>query len=276
MYNSLLKLNISNSKSLDDVKYYMSKALLPDRFQKDVVEYDVFGIEEKKSSNWKYPDFTYKINQYGFRIENISDSCNIGAFGCSYTFGQGLPLEMTWSKLIEEETKTKVLNFGVPGISLISVLDIFCIVTKHIKMQYAVILLPSYSRFQVAKYNKKNELGILSCIPGSPGFYNSSYGIDEENIFKNLIEDDLVKQTKNSLYHAELIAESRNINLLISSWDRPTHELLQQMHFRYIKLLPPWSSRQDFINDKARDNRHPGPKHHISFSEQILPFLKNS
>ena len=279
-YNSLAKLNVLDSESLNDVKYYMSRALLPNKNQVGIVEYPYFGLgEEENLDKWKYPHFTYKINEYGFRIEDMQYKSDIGAFGCSYTFGQGLPLEMLWVTLLGQKLNQTIQNFGMPGASLMTVLDIFSIVTKHISIDKAVILLPAMSRIQVAKFNNKNELGLLNCIPGASGLHNQTFGLDEENLYKHLPEDEIVKQTKNAIYQAEYIAKQRNIEIFVSSWDNKTYSLLQKMRLSSMQLITQWSQsygwtiQQEPINDKARDNRHPGPKHHSNFAEIILPFL---
>lgn len=270
----LLNLNLLDSLSLDDVKHYMSKALLPYKNQVGIAEYKFFGLGERENlNNWKYDEFNYRINEYGFRIDELLADCDIGAFGCSYTFGQGLPIEMLWCDILSKQLKMSCQNYGVPGASLPSVLDIFCIVTKHVKIKKAIILLPSYNRIQIAKHNEKNELGILTCIPGNRSVYNQFFGLDEENIVRYIPDDEMIKQTKNSLYLAEYVAKSREIQLYVSSWDRNTYNLLENMNFTYLTLLPEWTSKQDCINDKARDNRHPGPKHHRNFSEIIIPYI---
>jgi hypothetical protein len=58
---------------------------------------------------WKYYDsnFTYKFNKYGYRMNKQLDQIDfdnyIAFFGCSYTVGQGLPLEDTFAWRIAQE-----------------------------------------------------------------------------------------------------------------------------------------------------------------------------
>lgn len=277
----LLKLNMFDSSSLDDVKYYISKSLLPYTDQRDMAEYPYFGLgEEENLDKWHHPNFVYRINKYGFRNElmplYIQQFADIGAFGCSYTFGQGLPNDMLWHSIVAKKLNKTVLNFGNPGASIVSILDIFAIVTKHIKINTALILLPSYNRLQIAKISDYNELGILSCVPNSRGRFNSFYGFDDADILKVIPEDELVKQAKNAIYQTEFLAKTRNIKLFFSSWDLDTYTCMEEMSLTHAKLLPVWYSPQDLTDDRARDYRHPGPGHHKFFADRILPIINSN
>lgn len=275
-FEKLLKLNLYNSSSLDDVKLYISKNLLPHKNQAGMVEYEYFGLGEQENlDKWLHPNFTYSINPYGFRFNTFEllKGANIGAFGCSFTFGQGLPTCMLWHDIIGKYLDKSVINFGTPAASISSVCDIFSIVTKHIKIDSAIMLLPSYSRLQLAKYSDNEELGILNCVPNTRGRFNSIYRIDDLEILKMIPDDELLKQAKNSIYQAEHIAKERNIKLFVSSWDLDTYRSLEQMDLYHAVLMPIWQSSQDLTKDFARDYRHPGPKHHKSFADNILPIL---
>lgn len=272
---SLCKLNVLDSDTLDDLKYYMPPVLAEADLKTDMVEYEYFGKDEKENSGgWTYPAFSYRLNQYGFRQEGISKEADIGAFGCSYTFGQGMPAHMLYHNLIASKFNKSVLNFGIPGASILSIVDVFCIVTKHTKIKTAIMLLPPVDRIQIAKYNEENKLAMLTLLPNNRSLHNRSYGIEEHEFFKVLPEDEIVKQAKNAIYMAELVAKVRDIKLYISAWEYHTHQFLKRMSFNYITLLPQWHNTPKMKNDLARDGRHPGPMHHEYFTEIILPHIE--
>ncbi len=56
------------------------------------------------------PEVLYKINRDGFRSKHFEDfnpeNINILYGGCSWTFGEGLPEEYTWTHLLSEKIKT--------------------------------------------------------------------------------------------------------------------------------------------------------------------------
>jgi hypothetical protein len=74
------------------------------------------------NKEYKSVDITYSFDKYGYRIYpklNRPTSKNIFCFGCSYTFGHGIPDEHTWpyilaKKLGEDYTPH---NYGVSATS---------------------------------------------------------------------------------------------------------------------------------------------------------------
>lgn len=265
-YKTLLNLNPFDSQTLNEVTYYTHNFGISRQR-----EFQYIGKEEEEySSEWPHPPFSYKLNEYGFRIDDMQNKVDIGAFGCSYTFGQGLPTNMLWHNIVAEIRSKSVYNFGICGASITTILDIFNIVTKHIQMKDAFFLLPPYTRNQISKINDDNNLAFLNCIPGHKSMFNEAYNFDGSNLLKVLPEEELLKQIKTSLYVSEVIGKMRNINMYVSSWDDLTWHLLKQIDFKYIKLLPVWYSRVDLSeSDKARDGKHPGPGHHRFFANLI-------
>ena len=61
--------------------------------------------------NGKGPKFQYRLNSNGFRSDHFKklDTSNINILfaGCSFTFGEGLPEEYTWPRLLENNIKHK-------------------------------------------------------------------------------------------------------------------------------------------------------------------------
>lgn len=265
-FKTLLNLNPFDSQNLDEVTLYTHNFGVSKQR-----EFQFIGREEEENyKNWKFDQFTYKLNEHGFRIENMQATIDIGAFGCSYTFGQGLPTDMLWHHLVGQIRNKSVHNFGICGASILTILDIFNIVTKHITMKDAFFLLPAFSRSQIAKINDDNNLAFLNCIPGHKSMFNEAYNFDGSDLLKFLPEDELLKQIKNALFVSEMIGKLRNIKMYVSSWDDMTWRLLKEIEFKHIVLLPVWYSKADYVlTDKARDGRHPGPEHHKFFADLI-------
>jgi len=274
----LCKINLFDSASIQDVKNYTRHEPAHRRWVNDeknatgFLEYQYYGLDEEKYEH-KFEKFTYVINEYGFREERISQSIDCGAFGCSFTFGQGLPKNALWHQIIAREQNKTIFNFGISGASIQSILDIFCIVSKHIKMQSALVLLPSYNRFQLAKTNPWGKISLLSVIPGHKSIFNQNCDIDETTFYKILPDEEFVKNLKNSVYQAEHLAKARNIKLSISSWDLTTYVFLQSLNLNNAKLMPCWITPHDLVNDRARDGRHPGIGHHNFHAIKFAPFI---
>jgi hypothetical protein len=60
-------------------------------------------------------DITYSINSNGFRSPEFEPGEWIAVAGCSFTFGVGVPLEHTWSKIVANHLGLQCANLGKPG-----------------------------------------------------------------------------------------------------------------------------------------------------------------
>lgn len=70
---------------------------------------------------WHDKSFTYQINDYGYRMNKDLHEVNfdnyIAFFGCSYTVGQGLPLEHTFAYKIAQKANMDYVNAAISGAS---------------------------------------------------------------------------------------------------------------------------------------------------------------
>jgi hypothetical protein len=72
---------------------------------------------ERFRSKKKYKEFNYVINEMGFRGDypNPGKKNVMGFFGCSVTFGEGLPEEDNFPYQVSEYYKKDCLNLGMCG-----------------------------------------------------------------------------------------------------------------------------------------------------------------
>lgn len=251
-------INTLFSESLMDAKLYSVKN---GSNQEYTVDY--YGVnDDKYLQKWQYENFNYTINKYGFRYSPLQDSADIGAFGCSYTFGQSMPSNRLWHSLLSQATGLSSLNFGVPGKGIETTVDIFNIVSKHIKLKRAVFLLPPITRLQILLERQKDFEFVD---------YTVQHDIDiAQDLFRTLPESQLINMAKKSIYLAEHIARERRIRIYFASWHSDTSTILKKMKFHYATLLPDWT---DSLADRARDQEHPGPIAHQKWVEKILPYF---
>jgi hypothetical protein len=70
---------------------------------------------------WYKKMFTYQINDYGYRmnkdLHEVDLSNYMAFFGCSYTVGQGLPLEETFAYKIAQRANMDYVNAAILGSS---------------------------------------------------------------------------------------------------------------------------------------------------------------
>ena len=68
---------------------------------------------------WLDADFDYALNPEGWRSRNGEpfdyDQPTVIAVGCSFTFGTGLPFDVTWPYLLSERLGVQCVNLGLPG-----------------------------------------------------------------------------------------------------------------------------------------------------------------
>ena len=63
---------------------------------------------------WIDTEIFYDLNSYGYRDDEFVESPNsYVAIGECFTYGTGLPAEMTWAKLLEQKLGAKVWNLGL-------------------------------------------------------------------------------------------------------------------------------------------------------------------
>jgi hypothetical protein len=262
MIEKFCRLNVLNSKSLDDVIHFTTPFTNEEGYTTPY-----FGIKDDKYlDQWKYEDFSYTFNKYGFRYLPLKDHADIGAFGCSFTFGQSMPESRLWHSLLSKNTNNTVLNFGVAGKSIKTIVDIFAIVTSHIKIKKAIFLLPPIHRIQLLM--TEDNLTFYR------DFYPMSNDTTSSSIFKFLPETEMINVAKSNIYLAEHIAKLRNIEIYFATWNSSISTLLKNMNLEYAKVLPEWTAIPENPHlDKARDMEHPGPLHHERWESLIRPYF---
>lgn len=267
------KLNLLKSKSLNDITAFGP-------FKTEVIGHDTdfFGTDDIDYAHlWPYAPFNYKINDNGFRGATFPTETDIAAFGCSFTFGSGLPDYMLWHHGLSNELGKTSVNFGVPAASIESIIDIFLIASTHIKMKSAVFLFPHYTRMQIAKKHPVTaRIDYLNTDVRCASVINKAYGLDSEYLYRGIPLEEMYKSCKNKIHLLEHIAKERGIDTYISSWSSNTYNLLTELELESAILLPEWSSpSMEFADeDKARDSKHPGPKHHALWVDKIKSYIK--
>lgn len=279
--DTLMRLN-THQCDLHFVKQYTSATNRPDLILADgnfKAQADVWTPAEFENAHkWKHEKFDYKLTSLGFRENTeIPEHIDLAVFGCSFTFGVGLPLNGTWHKVLSKKHDIVSYNFGTSGSSIKSSYDIFSIVSRYTKIRKAIFLMPTYERqlCAVDHIHDKDKVALLDLIPiydSIPlGEVHGGYYIRIGEYYKNTPVSELQKKMKDDIYNIELLAKMMNIEAFISSWDRPTYNLIKSMDLKTMTILSEWINPPDYDSelDKARDIYHPGFKHHKYWAEQI-------
>jgi hypothetical protein len=225
---------------------------------------------EKSKSNSKEDDlWDYYLNDQLFRDEwkLLPTTKKIGFFGCSVTFGIGLPSHQTFPKLVEHHynsDRVESLNFATPGASISRISKIVRAAITNFSLDLAVITLPSISRFPLM------EDGILRDI--NPMFSPDELKHRAKYFYKAVNDTDLsLIAIDNILLISAQLAE-KNIPVLWGSWDSDTLNLLNQV-VQHNTILPFLEHHGDM--GFARDNSHPGPVSAAAYASSIIDKINN-
>jgi hypothetical protein len=275
---SIELLNLNPYKcDLNATKFYTICSTRPDLNITSRKVISIFSRPELQNAHdWKYETFDYDISQYGFRDIDLPEVVDFAAFGCSFTFGQAMPLNKLWHKILTQQTNLTSYNFGQPGTSVKAIVDIFNIVSRFIKFKKAIFLLPNYLRQLAATQHKISDTQmLLPLLPNYQGKLQENYDIDIDNYFKYVPETELIRIFKDNLFALEDIAKQRNIQIYLSSWDRKTYEILSSINFSTANLIPEWHAGNvpDYQTDLARDKQHPGFRHHEYWANEIKRYI---
>ena len=221
-------------------------------------------LEEERSKNSTW-NFHYYINDIGFRDEypSVEETNFLSFFGCSFTYGVGVPTEHTFYKNIVGDNS--FLNLGDPSASVQKIALIFSAACRVWKIKTAVITLPPWSRFgYVDKVN--NFVPIVAADNPYPG--EETEGV-RKSVYQYFSNQYFYSNVRDSLALILDSARSQNINLIIGSWDSETLEIVEAVT-GYQGPLWDWQQL-----DKGRDGRHPGINSHSSYSNLIKSYLDN-
>lgn len=237
------------------------------------------------SLNWKYtyirneeaPNFDkdpwqYTINQYGFRDvwRNKAKRPNIGFYGCSNTFGEGVESSKHWTTLISKHYNMCKYNFGIGGASALRVARTFVATQQVLNLNYAVILLPSLHRVDYAEISE-NGATEMQMLP----WKNPNFSKSQEKKWTDIYATyDNSMFIMNLIYAVSMITESakaHNVKIVFSSWCGETLYTLGKINAP--NLYPNLALK---TRDHARDGEHPGPESSKLFAEKLSYWMEQN
>ena len=98
---------------------------------------------ELEKNGWlTHLGFEYRYNRFGFRGDDFSGRPDGLAFGCSHTFGVGLPENDTWVSQFSRISNSAVWNLGVSGGSLDTVYRLVSFWVRHVRPEFVLVFAP--------------------------------------------------------------------------------------------------------------------------------------
>jgi hypothetical protein len=216
---------------IDEDGYLITKILYPDEIQNRETE------------------FNYRLNRDGFRSNHFDklnpNNVHVLYGGCSWTFGEGLPEELTWTHLLTEKVKTlhegktvEEHNTGYMGSSVYQIFrNIMTFIRTYGTPDYVFLLLPDMAR--AIRYSEEFER--------FQKVYVSKHHLEIRNnkaqmsYTKNYVHEDSILIAIDLMKALEDYCNAIGTKLLWSSW-----------HYQELDLY----ARHPFNNFMDRSDRH--------------------
>lgn len=228
----------------------------------------------------KIDDVKYDLCDLGYRISNPLEGIknSIGIFGCSYTFGIGIPNDKTYVHLLQERLGVPVYNFGIPGSGIQKITKSFCSINGFYKLKTAIFVLPSLYRYEFLRedgdYFIQEDL-----IPNYPPYtLKKTY----ELIYSEFGDVTFLNEYIKHIYLIKFYAKMFGTKVYFTTWCGVTSGLLKKYNIDYLEPIiirfleseRSWSGEN--VNDFARDGFHPGLKSHKLTYEELYKMIKKN
>lgn len=238
-------------------------------------ETSIKAIQDRKTQ-LREEDVSYYINPMGYREPKpIAEMYNsVGVWGCSYTFGVGVPYTDIYSVSLSDKLKTPVYNFGIPGAGIQKITRSFISNNNFFKFKTAFFVMSSLNRFEYLSFNNydtpdeipSDEVSTFDIIPNWIPTHNKALARKGRMLYE--LHDDaffLMEFIKN----VEMIkqnAEVHGTKVYFSTWCGVTYRLLLKYGISDFCIVQFLENNEDVIDgnikDFARDGFHPGIRSH--------------
>ena len=201
---------------------------------------------------WNSRPFTYSLNDWGHRCEDIDiNANNILFIGCSLTFGTGLPKEETWTYLVSKELGMREVNLGVPGGSLDSCFRLYNAWQYEIKAPITVLCKPPGRRIEIDRDIRYSRYGVWS----------------RKVEFKEEVDDFIFRY----MFGGKAYNTIEEKNMAAIKWiAHETNSKLFVFEFPdFVKDDKPWQE----VLPLGRDGKHPGPEVNEWFAKKVVECL---
>lgn len=203
-----------------------------------------------------------------------SKKIEIGAYGCSFTYGVNIEQEKTWPYMLSLKKNTVVANFAVPGSGIDAIYLNIKKSFQDYKIKKIIVLFPNFERkllrFFANEFYFKYPVSISSSWIFDNTFSTDFIKTKEiknkiENIKKKIIKD------KNNLYSKTVLSKivkfckNNNINFYFSSWNKDVYNYILK---KYEKNCLPYFDI-NWFKDRSVIGSHPTELHYNKWIDLI-------
>jgi hypothetical protein len=234
------------------------------------------GEDKIKNANFSDPLISYKINNYGYRSDDISSATSKDNFlysGCSNTFGIGVPVESIWSYQLNSFLKGEnFINLGINSGSYKTIVyDVFNYIRNFGKPKGVFLLFPNIERqiFFTDKIEKNINIQVKV-------YRNSA---EEEKILEVVSEKTNLFEFYSTVKMLEDYLIELEIPLVWTTWDTALHKkIIEKNTFKnYVSMdnFDVYNKTQNSAKPEqldndywhiARDSSHFGSKYHLYYA----------
>ena len=210
---------------------------------------------------------------------------NLVAFGCSLTYGHGLPdcaiddvfpglthSKMAWPSIVADKLGVDCINISVPGASNDLILHNIVNFENFNKGDHVIIMWSFMHRALLLSDTGESS----NIMPNRMTHSISTGNSDWEHFYKVHGDYDLYVRYIRNVHHAMCYLATKEVKVTNASidpwkkrWSNTTNDYIKNMavDVQYIDM-------SKIICDKALDNLHPGVKTHAKLAEIIYNIHK--
>lgn len=245
-------------------------------------EVSIKALKEGKT-RLKEEDVDYSINILGYRetkpVQQMYNSA--GVWGCSYTFGVGVPAESIYSNILEKKLNTPVYNFGIPGGGIQKITRSFLVNNNYFKFKTAFFVLPSMYRFEFLSFNNydtadeipSENVSSFDLIPNWMPKHNKVLTRKGKLFYEAHDEAFFLMEFNRNL---ELIRQNAEINgtkVYFTTWCGHAYSIFPKYGITELELVDFVENNENIIDgsikDFARDGFHPGMRSHQATADVL-------
>jgi hypothetical protein len=236
------------------------------------------GRSKEKSDNGNSinPDIYYKINNYGYRSDDIlkeNSESNFLYGGCSNTFGIGIPKISIWSHQLNTILSgEKFINLGINGGSYKTIVyDVFNYIRNFGKPKGIFLLFPNIERQITFVGKKDNDINIFVNV-----YRNTS---KQQQIESVITQKSNMFEFYNTIKMLEDYLLELKVPLVWTTWDNSLNNYILSNNwfdnyissdnfdiFNRIQSSPKPQKLDNNYWNVARDGSHLGSKYHLYYA----------
>jgi len=189
----------------------------------------------------------------------------IFAIGCSMTHGTGVKFSEAWPAQLENLLGKKIINLGVPGLSIPGSLMQFRKILKTSTPRTVIFLLPYWQR-NLLSIRVLDKNCFYHLTPNSHSFIPDLDQILQKEI-RNMLDSKYLEFIKSQILEITHLAMEHNVKVHMSSPSTETHDLI--LDTAKLPVFP-----DDTIKERGDDGIHPGPTVHRTWAKTVAELIQ--